>query len=191
LNEKGLDVDLQNADGETALMRAVGLGQSEIVKALLAKNADRNRADVFGNTAVVFAYEKGNDELAKLLPITSFKAQPPNVRNAFLRAAIRRKDDSRVQESLAAGADPNHTYAIDYSHKDITRTVLILAAQVGHPRIVQLLLNAGADVKAQGLVSGSEHGLIYGTALEAAEAAKNSEVVAILKKATTAPAIKK
>jgi uncharacterized protein len=191
LDAPALNVDLQDADGETALMRGVSLGQTEIVRALLAKGADRNRPDVFGNTAVVLAYEKGNVELEKLLAIPAFKQQPPNVRNAFLRAAIGRKDEPRVRELLAAGADPNHQYAIDYSHKTITRTVLILAAQIGNPRIVQLLVNAGADVKAQGLLSGSEHGLVYGTALEAAEASKNSEVVAILKKALTAPAIKK
>ena len=59
--------------------------------------------------------------------------------------------------------------------------MLVLAAGLGHLGIVQLLLSKGADVNAKGLISGSEHGLNYGTALEAAEQAKKPEVVALLR----------
>jgi ankyrin repeat protein len=83
---------------------------------------------------------------------------------------------------LAAGADPNYEYSISYDHKSIKRTVLILAASMGHPGIVQLLLDKGANVNAKGLIAGSEHGLEVGTALEAAESAKHAEVAALLKK---------
>jgi hypothetical protein len=105
------------------------------------------------------------------------------VLNAFLRAAIGRKDETKVKDLLDAGADPNHEYAMGYMHKTIKGRVLVLAASLGHAGIVQLLLDKGADVNAQGLISGSEHGLKYGTALEAAESAKNTEVVALLRKA--------
>jgi hypothetical protein len=89
-----------------------------------------------------------------------------------------------VKLLVAAGADPNHEYAIGYTHKTIKGRVLVLAASTGHAGIVQLLLNKGADVNAQGLISGSEHGLKYGTALEAAELSKKPEVVALLRKAS-------
>src|SRR5215213_5892501 len=49
------DVNAQNEDGETLLMRAGTLGETDIVKLLLARGADVNRTDVFGNTADVFA----------------------------------------------------------------------------------------------------------------------------------------
>jgi ankyrin repeat protein len=68
-------------------------------------------------------------------------------------------------------------------HKNIKRRVLVLAASLGQAGIVQLLLDKGADVNAQGLISGSEHGLKYGTALEAAELSNKPEVVAVLRKA--------
>ena len=54
---------------------------------------------------------------------------------------------------------------------------------MGHAGIVQLLLDKGADINAKGLISGSEHGLEYGTALQAAERSKKPEVVALLLKA--------
>ena len=118
------------------------------------------------------------------MPAPKFKHQTPLVINAFLRAAIIRKDEATVKELLNAGADPNHEYAIGYTHKTIKGRVLVLAASTGHAGIVQLLLNKGADVNAQGLISGSEHGLKYGTALEAAELSKKPEVVALLRKAS-------
>lgn len=181
---KSLDVNAQNTDGETALLRAVRLANAELVKALLARGGNPNRSDVFGDTAVTLAYSGDNTEIAQLLPLPrAFKGQPINVLNAFLRAAVGKQDEAKVKELLAAGADPNHEYAIDYTHKDITNRVLVVAASMGHTGIVQLLLDGGADVNAKGLISGSEHGLEYGTALEAAERSKKPEVVALLRKA--------
>ena len=182
LLSKSIDVNAQNSDGETALMRAVRLENVDVIKSLLAKGADVNRSDVFGDTAIIVAYEMGNAEVQKLLPVTSLQSKPKNVLNAFLRAAIAKKDEAKVNELLNAGADPNHEYGISYNHKRIKRTVLILAAGVGHPGIVQALLNKGANVNAQGLIYGSESGLQYGTALEAAEQSKHVEAAALLKK---------
>ena len=59
-------------------------------------------------------------------------------------------------------------------------TTIVEAAKIGHAGIVQMLIDKGADVNAKGLVFGSESGLVYGTALEAA---KDPEVIEILKKA--------
>ncbi|HKY44235.1 MAG TPA: ankyrin repeat domain-containing protein [Pyrinomonadaceae bacterium] len=179
---KDADVNAANQDGETPLIRAVRLANVDVIKALLAKRADANRSDVFGDTAVTLAYNSDNAEIGKLLPLPSLKRQPPNVLNAFLRAAIEKKDEAKVKELLTAGADPNHEYGISYNHKSIKRTVLILAAGVGHAGIVQLLLDKGANPNAKGLLYGSEHGLEYGTALEAAERSKHVEVAALLKK---------
>ena len=184
---KGVDVNAANADGETPLIRAVRLNNVETIKALLAKGADPNRSDMFGDTAVTLAYNSDDAEIPKLLPATSLKGQSPSVLNAFLRAAIGKKDEAIVKELLKAGADPNHEYAIGYNHKRIKSTVLILAASMGQPGIVQLLIDKGANVSAKGLLSGSEHGLVYGTALEAAESSKRTEVAALLRKLTKPP----
>jgi ankyrin repeat protein len=180
---KSLDVNAQNKDGETALMRAVTLANIELIKALLGRGADPNRSDVFGDTAATRAYSSGKAELEQLLPGPAFRGQSVNVLNAFLRAAIGRNDEAKVKELLAAGADPNHEYGIGYTHKTIKGHVFVLAAGMGHTGIVKLLLNKGADLNAKGLISGSEHGLEYGTALEAAERSNKPEVVALLRNA--------
>ena len=128
---------------------------------------------------MILAYEKDQPAIQELLRNKAKRRQPPVVLNAFLRAAIGKKDQAKVKELLKAGADANHEYAIGYNHPNIKRTVLILAAEVGDAAIVQMLLAGGANVDAKGLLHGSEHGLEYGTALEAA---KNVDVINLLQK---------
>lgn len=172
------DVNAPDDNGETLLMRAVNLGETELVKALLDRGADANRSDVLGRTSVILAYEKNEIAIQELLNGKAKKRQPQPVLNAFLRAAIGKKDQAKVKELLKAGADANHEYAIGYDHPNIKRTVLILAAQMGDVAIVQMLLSAGANIDAKGLLHGSEHGLEYGTALDAT---KNVEVIDLLR----------
>ena len=171
------DVNAPNENGETLLMRAINLGETQLVKAMLDRGADANRSDVLGTTPVILAYEKDQSAIQELLKNKAKKRQPRVVLNAFLRAAIGKKDQLKVKELLKAGADANHEYAIGYDHPNIKRTVLIVAAQMGDAAIVQMLLAAGANIDAKGLLHGSEHGLEYGTALEAA---KNVDVINLL-----------
>ena len=172
------DVNAPDENGETLLMRAVNLGETELVKALLDRGADANRSDVLGTTSVILAYEKDEAAIQELLKSKAKRRQPQLVLNAFLRAAIGKKDQRKVKELLKAGADANHEYAIGYDHPKIKRTVLILAAQIGDATIVQMLLAAGANVDAKGLLHGSEHGLEYGTALDVT---KNVDVITLLR----------
>ena len=176
------DINAPNEDGETLLMRAINLGEPELVKALLDRGADANRSDVLGRTSVILAYEKNHAAIQELLQRKAKRRQPQLVLNAFLRAAVGKKDRVKVKELLKAGADANHEYAIGYRHPNIKRTVLILAAQMGDAAVVQMLLSAGANVDAKGLLHGSEHGLKYGTALDAAESTQNAEVINLLRR---------
>ena len=179
-------LNVQNQDGETLLMRAVREGRTDLAKLLLASGADVSLVDVLGNTVSVLAYAKGLNEIEALsrsaLPVELMQA----TRNAWLRAAVRKKDELKVKELLAAGADANHKFAIEYRHPDVKTAVLIDAVKLGHAGIVQLLLARGADPSAEGLLYGSEHGLKYGTALEAAESSPNPEILALLRKAIAA-----
>lgn len=165
------DVNAQNENGETALMRAVDLGAIEIVKSLLDRGANANLSDVLGNTAAVRAYEKDQTVIPQLFTGPAL--------NSFLRAAVGKKDGPKVRELLKAGADANYEYAIGYDHQKVRSTVLILAAQMGDATIVKLLLDAGANVSAKGLLTGSEHGLEYGTALDAT---KDPTILNLLRK---------
>jgi ankyrin repeat protein len=170
-------INAQNEDRQTILMRAITSGKTELVKLLLAQGADVNPRDALGNTAAVLAYEKDQTEIVALL-----KSAPPSPEtvNAFLRVAVHKKDEAKVRELLAGGADANYEYTIGHKHPDIKTRVLIDAVRVGHVGIVQLLLARGADPNATGLIEGSEHGLKFGTALEATE---NAEIISLLRKA--------
>ena len=179
-------LNAQNEDGETLLMRAVREGRMDLAKLLLANGADLNLVDVLGDTVSVLAYRKGLTEIEALSRTPYPVELTPAVRNAWLRAAVAKKDELKVRELLAAGADANHQYAIGYRHPTVKTTVLIDAVKVGHAGIVQLLLARGADPSVEGLLYGSEHGLKYGTALEAAESSQNSEILGLLRKAIAA-----
>jgi uncharacterized protein len=174
-------LNVQNEDGETLLMRAVREGRTDLARLLLASGADVSLVDVLGNTVSVLAYAKGLDEIEALSRSAYPVELSPAVRNAWLRAAVAKKDELKVKELLTAGADPNHQYAISYDHPTIKTTVLIDAVKVGHAGIVQLLLARGADPSVAGLLYGSEHGLKYGTALDAAES--SPEILALLRQA--------
>lgn len=176
-------LNAQNEDGETLLMRAVRAGKTDLAKLLLAHGADAAVVDVLGDTVSVLAYEKGLSEIEALARGAHPVEMTPAVKNAWLRAAVAKKDELKVKELLTVGADANHQYAIGYRHPKIKTTVLIDAAKLGHAGIAQLLLAHGADPTVEGLLYGSEHGLKYGTALDAAEASKNAEVVALVRKA--------
>lgn len=179
-------LNAQNEDGETLLMRAVRAGKTELAKLLLAQGANAGLADSLGDTVSILAYEKGLSEIEALARSAYREELTPALRNAWLRAAVVKKDELKVKELLALGADANHQYAIGYDHPTIKTTVLIDAVKVGHPGIVQLLLARGADPSVEGLLYGSEHGLKYGTALDAAEEYKNAEILALLRKANAA-----
>ncbi len=176
-------LNAQNTDGETLLMRAVRKDRTDLAKLLLAHGADPNLVDVLGDTALVLAYDKGLSDIKALSRSVDPTKITSSERNAWLRAAVAKKDELKVKELLAAGADANQKYVIGYRHPNIKTTVLIDAVNVGHAGIVQLLLARGADPSVKGLLEGSEHGLVYGTALDAAESSKNEEIIALLRNA--------
>ena len=60
--KKGCDINYQNGDGRTALMRASFLGQERCVEVLLDAGADINAQDEAGRTALMeacVAFKKG------------------------------------------------------------------------------------------------------------------------------------
>ena len=65
--KNGADVNLQDEDGNTALMWAVSSAYTEAVKALIAANADVNLQNIYGETALMWAASKGDTEIVKVL----------------------------------------------------------------------------------------------------------------------------
>jgi uncharacterized protein len=180
LRAKNVNVNLANKNGETALMRAVRLGNIEPVRLLLSAGANTNAPDKIGETAYILAYKKGYTEIEKLLTTAAVPQNTPLSLNAFLVAAIEKKDPAKVQELLKQGADPNYHYPPGLDIPGIPSPVLLRAVRVGDAAIVQMLVDKGADVNARGVIFGSESGLVTGTPLEAT---KDPQIIEILKKA--------
>ncbi len=67
LIDSGVDVDVQNRFGKTALMLAVETNSMETVVMLLARGADVNKRTVAGCTALTFAAENGHEAITALL----------------------------------------------------------------------------------------------------------------------------
>jgi ankyrin repeat protein len=64
----GADVNAKAHDGGTALMLAASAGDSDLVKALLARGADvSGKYTETGQTAVMIARYHGSDEIVQLL----------------------------------------------------------------------------------------------------------------------------
>jgi ankyrin repeat protein/Flp pilus assembly protein TadD len=180
LRAKNVNVNLANKNGETALMRAVRLGNVEPVRLLLSASANPNAADKIGETAYILVYKNPYTEIEKLLTTAAAPQNTPGSLNAFLVAAIGKKDPAKVQELLKQGADPNYHYPPGLEVSGTPSPVLMLAVKVGDAAIVQMLVDKGADVNAKGVIFGSESGLVTGTPLEAT---KNPQIIEILKKA--------
>ena len=67
LEQPGIDVNVRNIDGETALIRAVENGNIDISKMLLDAGADVNVRNNDGNTALILASRTGKEAIVEML----------------------------------------------------------------------------------------------------------------------------
>jgi uncharacterized protein len=65
--EKGFNVDVPNASGESALIRAAAIGDWEMAVLLLRSGADVNGEDTGGRTAMWWAIQHGHAKMVRLL----------------------------------------------------------------------------------------------------------------------------
>lgn len=144
--------------GETALMFAARNGDAESAKLLLAKGADPDDMDAWGMSALTLAAHSG---FADVIDVLLAKKANPNFMLAGispLHNAIMRRDERIVKALLDKGADPNmqlrtwtpNRRSADDWHYDpgtVGASPLWLAARVGEPSVVKMLLDKGADPK--------------------------------------------
>ncbi|CAI4230593.1 unnamed protein product [Auanema sp. JU1783] len=139
----GAQVNDTDSAGATALHLVLSNGSNsedhqKTVDVLLTHGSDVNKADAHGRTCLHLAGFHGDDNLEKILKLTTNIDSADSLgRTAFMLAASQGKDTA-VSTLFQNGADMDF---ID-SHG---RTALQLAAAGGHLNVVDLLLSLGAD----------------------------------------------
>ncbi len=103
--DAGMNPNVKDNGGQTALMSASWFGQTETVQALLAKGAEVNAKDSTGRTALMFAAQYGHTEtvqalLAKGAAVNTKAA----VGNTALKLAASNKYPDIIKLLKSAGA---------------------------------------------------------------------------------------
>lgn len=148
LLDAGADVDGCDSEGRTALRAAAWGGHEEIVLTLLDYRAQVNKADCKGRTPLIAAAYMGHHEAVEILLDHNAEVNlaDGDGRTALSVAALCVPTAAGVKSYgevasllLERGADPGH-------RDNDGMTPLLLAAYEGHDDVVELLLEAGADV---------------------------------------------
>ena len=174
----GIDPNVRDDEGNTALMHAIADDRTEIIKALLKSNADVNEKNSGGGTALSWAAARGQLETVRLL--LDRGADPEAINDAFVAAAGHPHPDvmrallergAKLNEigsealleaagsTVAGVADQNRSEAVAFllslgvdvnsKNKEGWTALLLAADQEDRGSVVRTLLDRGADVNAR------------------------------------------
>jgi uncharacterized protein len=154
LLEAGANPDAQDANGGTPLTNVAWTGAADdVVPALLSAGADANtwtRGRV--SSALMLAARAGNVQSVRALVAHGAEVDASDGRGwtALMDAVLHDGDSDVVLALLDAGADPNAVVDIVGRRYIGGMTVLMLAADRSrNPRVIRVLLEAGADALAR------------------------------------------
>jgi ankyrin repeat protein len=148
LVSQGIDVNVRDIDGESAIGAAAGAGQKDVARYLLSAGADINGTDEIG-TPLHWAARKGQTDMARFLISqgAGVSVKNPNVSDPYsgitpIFEAAGSGSVEIIQLLLAHGAkvDEKTTMGV---------TPLMMAAQHSRLEAVQALIKAGADANAK------------------------------------------
>lgn len=144
------------APGDSRLAEAVKAGNAAQALALLEQKADPNSAEPDGTTALHWAVQQDEFELASRLLAAGADAKAANRYGVTpLYLAAQNGNPEMIRILLDAGADPNAAV-------NLNETALMTAARTGNVATVKVLLDRGAEVNARESWHG-ETALMYAT----------------------------
>jgi uncharacterized protein len=133
--QSGIDVEIKDSSGETALMKATKAGKGEIVKALLDAGADPKKVNAEGVPPLIQAIRSHQADAAHALIAggANVDARDNAGFSAVMLAVLENQHDIAAA-MINAGAD-----VLVQNHSTL-ESALILAAQRGYTDLVELLL---------------------------------------------------
>ncbi|XP_051192072.1 probable E3 ubiquitin-protein ligase XBOS32 isoform X1 [Lolium perenne] len=153
LLESGVEINLRNYRGQTALMQACQYGHWEVVQTLMLFNANIHRSDYLnGGTAIHFAALHGHARCLRLV-LADYVPSIPNFLNQTNHRSSEEVSDADFDD------DSGLVKMVNWK-ADGGLTPLHMAALNGHVECVQLLLDLGACVSEVTIEDGTTIDLI-------------------------------
>jgi ankyrin repeat protein len=189
--QEQLDAFVSDFACEPPILEAAANGHTDVIRLLLENGANINQKGKYGQNALILASENGQEAAVRML-IEAGACINNEDGTTPIQVASERGHKGIVEMLIQAGADVNLCYesalycASEGGHEDVVRTLILAGADVnlegrkgtalhaasyyyypGRRKIVELLIDAGADVNK---LAGE-----YGTALQAAVAGGRDE----------------
>lgn len=139
LIEAGVDINIRNYRGETALMQACQFGHWEVVLTLVLFKANIHKMDYLnGGTALHLAALNGHSRCIRILLADYI----PSINKLYKFL----KKRSRIEECISESSEGTSLYEIINAPADGGVTALHMAALNGHVDSLHLLLDLGASM---------------------------------------------
>jgi len=103
LLDAGVNVNSVDADEESALLKAVRAGRTEVAEVLLDRHADTNWSDAHGSTLLFLSAASGFEQMTMLL----LKCVNPDIRDRFGRRAYDVSHRAEIRALLSANDEPH------------------------------------------------------------------------------------
>lgn len=153
LLESGVEINLRNYRGQTALMQACQYGHWKVVQSLMLFRANIRKADYLnGGIALHFAALNGHTRCIRLL-LADYVPSIPDFWNIVRKRSRKRDSITEFDEGSALSKILNKT-------ADGGITALHMAALNGHAESVHLLLDLGASISEVTMEDGTTIDLI-------------------------------